>query len=157
MKAAMFGALYGLVQRGRLLIPASAADLIRELRLLEVGLTPGGGETFEASTGHDDLVDALCLALLPHRTRDGRWRTRAQDVVDLPDAAPLRLPPGAWSGGRAVTGGGLEIPALPTWASPNGAAMTVPREVAEWRPPLAPELAERAERIRLIVNNQGGR
>ncbi len=74
LKAAAWGALQLMVGQRRLLIPASATDLLRELRLLKVDLSPGSGvERIEASSGHDDLADALMLASGPFRRRDGRW------------------------------------------------------------------------------------
>ena len=53
-----------------------------------------------------------------------------------------------------MTGGGVEVPVLPCWSSPAGAALTVPEQVADWRPPIDPAVAESARRITRIVNRE---
>jgi Helicase len=73
-KAAAYSALRLLIDRGQLTIPRDAEELIRELILLRVNLSPTGGEKIEASSGHDDYPDALTLALAPHKLQSGEWR-----------------------------------------------------------------------------------
>ncbi len=81
-KAAAYSALRLLVDRGQLKIPRDAEDLIRELQLLRVNLNPTGGERIEASSGHDDLPDALTLALAPHKLQSGEWRCAVSRLAE---------------------------------------------------------------------------
>lgn len=137
MKAATYGALRMAIEQGRLVLPASAADLLRELLLLRVDLTPGGGERIEASIGHDDLADALMLACCPFRTgRDKRWSSLlghySDHRVSLPaagvDVAALDLP-------MVTTGDGLAVPRVPIVQSVRGSQLTVPAGVDLTRRP----------------------
>ena len=80
-KTAAYGALRLMLDREQLLIPRAAEYLVRELLLLKVELLPSGGERIEASSGHDDLADALVHALGPHPVGD-RWRVRLADFAD---------------------------------------------------------------------------
>jgi hypothetical protein len=125
MKAAVFSALRLMVERGALVIPACYTELIRELRLLRVELTAGGGERIEAMTGHDDLAHALAFALQPRKRRDGRWYVGAARATDpAADPVPARVL------GRDVelvsTGGGVELPREPAVQSVDGAEVLVP-------------------------------
>jgi hypothetical protein len=86
MKAAAYSTLRLLLDQRRLLLPASAEDLRRELLMLRVDLTPGGSERIEASVGHDDLADALMLALCPYRNKRGRWITYIGQLAQAIDA-----------------------------------------------------------------------
>lgn len=75
-KAATYSALRLLIDQQRLLIPRSAEDLIRELLLLRVDLSPSGTEKIEAAgVARDDLADGLAMSLGPHRLESGEWRT----------------------------------------------------------------------------------
>jgi hypothetical protein len=124
LKAAAYSSLRLLMDQGRLVLPASAEDLLRELLMLRVDLTPTGVERIEASSGHDDLADALMLASCPHRGRDGRWATL------LAYYAERALPAAAGQGGRGQpmvkTGGGVAVPRVPAWQSVRGSQVTVP-------------------------------
>ena len=102
LKAAAYSTLRLLVDRQRLLIPASAEDLLRELLMLRVDLSPSGTERIEASSGHDDLADALMLALGPYRDKRGT-------VAD--DARPAR---------PDRRGEPPAVPPIPTWQSVRG-------------------------------------
>lgn len=127
LKAAAYSALRLLLDQGRLVLPASAEDLLRELLLLRVDLTPTGVERIEASSGHDDLADALMLAMCPHRARDRRWATLLAHYAE-----PQRALPAAAIDLRNAdvptvsTGGGLMVPRLPVWQSVRGSQITVP-------------------------------
>lgn len=127
IKGGMYGALRLLVEREQLLIPTGAEDLRRELALLRVDLSATGQERIEASSGHDDLSDALAFSLVPQRgRRDGRWRTMIGGLAErsLPDSG---LPPGALEGLESVpAGAGLMVPRRPVWQTPRGTALTVP-------------------------------
>jgi hypothetical protein len=91
LKAATFSALRLLVDREQIEFPASAADLLRELVLLRVDLSPGGDERIAASgAAHDDLAMSLALALGPFRRRDGRWVTLADQAIRQPVPPPRR-------------------------------------------------------------------
>jgi len=74
-KAATYSALRLLVDKQQLLIPREAEDLIRELLMLRVDLSPTGNERIEASSGHDDIADALAMALGPFQLQNKEWRT----------------------------------------------------------------------------------
>lgn len=124
-KAATYSALRLLVDQGLVLFPASAEELRRELLMLRVDLSPSGIERIEASSGHDDLADALALALVPYRARSGGWRTLLSDLAD--PSARLPDPPLSAGAGETVrTGEGVELPRRPTWVSPAGAEATAP-------------------------------
>ena len=126
-KAATFSTLRLMIDQERLILPASAEDLLRELLMLRVDLTPSGLERVEAGSGDDDLADALGYALAPWR--DGpAWRFHVAELADprrgrLPEA---NLPPGAEDLPTVPTGGGLRVPRTPLWQSPAGRELTVP-------------------------------
>jgi hypothetical protein len=85
LKAATYGAIRLAVHQERLLIPASAEELIRELLMLQVEVTPAGLERIE--TGGRDFASALMLACGPYQRR-GRWRSTLQDLCEQPLVAP---------------------------------------------------------------------
>lgn len=150
MKAATYSGLRLLIDQERLVLPTSAQDLIRELLMLRVDLSPSGLERIEASSGHDDLADAMALSLTPYRDRGGRWRSDLADLADprkrLPEAV---LPPEARNVATVATGGGLRIPRTPVLQSVAGSELTVPAglEVRD-RDPRLERLRERvAEEI----------
>ena len=156
LKAATYSALRLLIDEGRLVLPAAEAELIRELLLLRVDLTPGGVERIEASAGHDDLADALMLAAVPYRDRAGRWRSTLGDLADprrpLPGPA---LAPGVdlRSQEATVTAGGLEVPRRPVWQSVRGAEVTVPAGLELTARPRDPRLASARAAIRAALND----
>ncbi|HEV7483606.1 MAG TPA: hypothetical protein VGO13_10960 [Solirubrobacterales bacterium] len=120
-KSATYSALRLLIDRGQLLLPASAEELRRELLMLKVTLGQTGNERIEASGGgHDDLADALAAALGPFKDRrDGKWKTR----LGLMAASRRELPNLHAENHLAeltLTGSGLAIPARPVWASVAG-------------------------------------
>lgn len=121
-KAATYSALRLLIDGGQLVLPASATELLRELMLLRVDLSPSGDEKIEASTGHDDQADALALSLGPYRDRSQRWRTVLADLAD-PRRAPPPFP--AAAGLPTVeTGAGLRVPAGCVYQSVHGREVT---------------------------------
>jgi hypothetical protein len=124
MKAATYSALRLLVDRERLLLPASATDLLRELLLLRVELTPTGGERIEASSGHDDLADALALSLTPYRDRAGDWCSLIGDLARPGERGPAVVTAAAadWVPGP----GSMRVPRRPAWLSVRGPGITRP-------------------------------
>lgn len=144
-KAATYSALRMLVEREALLIPEMAVELRRELLMLRVDLSPTGAERIEAGSGHDDLADALAMALGPYRRKNKSWRTVLADVAD-PARASRLLPAAGVDGGGAYddelarlghkpaapprnldvvqTGGGIEIPRHPLFQSIAGAEVS---------------------------------
>jgi hypothetical protein len=125
MKAATYSALRLLLDGGQLVLPAVATELLRELMLLRVDLSPSGIEHIEASSGHDDLADALALALGPYRDPSRRWRTLLTEVANPRRAQPApEQPPSA--GPTVTTGAGLAVPAVPVWQSVAGRHVTTP-------------------------------
>lgn len=123
MKAATYSVLRLLIDQERLLLPASAEELRRELLMLRVDLSPAGIERIEAGVGHDDLADALMLGLGPWKGRTGRWRSVLADLAE-----PRRaLDPVPVQGGPIVrSGGGVEVPKVPVWQSVVGPTVPVP-------------------------------
>ena len=121
LKSATYGALRMLLEQGRLVLPASATGLLRELLLLRVAMTQQGGERIEAGVGHDDLADALMLALGPYQDSRGQWRSRVGDAAEHAGS-----PASVEESGRTVrTGGGLVLPRVPVLARvgrPGGGA-----------------------------------
>lgn len=112
MKASLYSTLRMLVERGQLLLPASATELRRELELLRVDLSPTGGERIQAAAGgHDDLSDALALSLGPYQ-RGREWRTIVGDL--------------AGRGSDAAGHRGAHVPTFPQWASVAGGEVTAP-------------------------------
>lgn len=98
-KAAMYGALRGLIEREQLLIPAAAEDLWRELLMLRIDLTSSGAERIEARAGHDDLTDALGMALGPYKNaRSGEWHCRVFDEARSPRTHAVESRPPAQRG-----------------------------------------------------------
>jgi len=149
-KAATFGALRLLIESGRLLIPAGAGELYRELLMLGVELTAGGSERIEARVGHDDLADALSLALGPYRDREGRWRTVIGDLADSGRALPQQAALARGSGELATTASGAAVPRRPLWQSIASCEVTAQGAEAErWARSAA--AAERQEFTRRAI------
>ncbi|MDX6690601.1 MAG: hypothetical protein QOG15_2058 [Solirubrobacteraceae bacterium] len=127
-KAATYSALRLLIDGGQLVLPASATELLRELMLLRVDLAPSGTERIEASSGHDDVADALALAMGPHRDTSKRWRTVLGDLAD--PRRPARAPSLPDTPLRTVqTGSGLAVPAQSVFQSVNGRDISAPADV----------------------------
>jgi hypothetical protein len=119
LKSATYSAVRLAFEQGRLVLPASATDLRRELLLTRVQLLQSGGERIEAGTGHDDLADALMLAAGPYKQGE-EWRSRLGDALER---EPLDRYDG-WIAGRdtVATGGGRVVLRRPVLE-----AMRVPR------------------------------
>jgi hypothetical protein len=115
-KAATYSALRLLIEQRRLLIPRAAEDLIRELLMLRVDLGPSGTEKIEASSGHDDMADALAMALGPHQLESGEWRTHLARTAEKRPIEPARgfdeADPGVFQsvGGAEISGFTLPVP-----------------------------------------------
>jgi len=154
-KAATYSALRLLIGQERLLIPASAEELRRELLLLRVDLAPSGVERVEASRGHDDCADSLALSLLPYR-RSGAGRDWGAYLAELAQSRrPLPTPQMTISsaGEMVNTGGGLALPRRPVWASVEGAQTTAPEVDADERASLSPALADARRRVAAALAN----
>ncbi len=149
-KAATFGALRLLIESQRLLIPAGAGDLYRELLMLGVELTASGNERIEAQVGHDDLADGLALALGPYRAHSGEWRTVLGDLADggqeLPRPRALLRGDGEW----VETSARVRVPRRPLWQSiASGEVTATAAEAERWAEQEAAR--ERLERIQAAV------
>lgn len=126
-KAATYSALRLLLDAQQLVLPASATELLRELQMLQVDLSASGEEKIEASSGHDDLADALALSMAPYRDASRRWRTILGDLSDPRRPGPPPNPTAVAAGGATVTtGAGLTVPAAPIFQSVNGRDVTAP-------------------------------
>jgi hypothetical protein len=110
LKASAYSALRQAMETGRLVIPASCEELLRELLLLRVTLLPHGGERIEAGAGHDDVADSLMLAAGPYKSGE-TWRTRLGDALQREPLDPF---PDDWATGTDTvqTGAGLSVPAV---------------------------------------------
>ena len=152
MKSATYGALRMLLEQRRLVLPASATGLLRELLLLRVAMTQQGGERIEAGVGHDDLADALMLALGPYQDSRGQWRSRVGDAAERAGS-----PTSVEETDRTVrTGGGLILPRMPVLARvgrPGGAAISVCRLCGQPGCGLRCQIAGASEPV---IRNAGG-
>ncbi|UJA20586.1 hypothetical protein HJD18_10455 [Thermoleophilia bacterium SCSIO 60948] len=131
LKATGYTALRLAIDRGRLLLPASAEDLRRELLLLRVDLQASGTERIEASVGHDDLADALMLATVPHRDKRGRWQTVLGQLIAGEDEP-------------------VSAERLPVWQSVSGPETTSPGQTGP--PPESPRLKHLRERVGTAID-----
>ncbi len=124
-KTSSYGAVLGLLERGRLVLPRHP-DLLRQLAGLkfeqgERGFTRIGAE--DPAT-HDDVADALALAMVPFRRRgSSRLRTLVPRLAAL---HPAEAPVPALEGPVVETGGGLRLPRRPVLQSVNGPEITLP-------------------------------
>jgi hypothetical protein len=112
VKAATYSAIRLALEQGRLVVPASAVELRRELLLLRVTLLASGGERIEASREHDDLPDALMLACGPYRDGGGAWRSRLGDMLER-EPPPVVTEQQRERADWVSTGGGARLPAEP--------------------------------------------
>lgn len=126
LKAFVWSAIRVLIERELLVLPASATDLLRELALLRVNLTPSGAERIEArGTAADDLADALATAAYGYDTRArGARACYLADLADLPRPPAPQLPDGFDFGPPAH--GAADVPRSPVWQSICGREVTVP-------------------------------
>lgn len=151
-KPPVWSAIKLAVDKGELIAPASEVDLRREIALLEVELTPTGGERIAASVGFDDLADALSLACVPYKRDTGEWACSLADLTDprrpLPNVA---LPPGVAASPHVPGPDGLSIPVRPAWQSITGPGLTVPEGLD--LAPLDPALRDVRRRVRGALAN----
>jgi hypothetical protein len=128
LKAAGYSALRLMIDRGELVIPASATDLIREMLMLRVDLSPSGVERIEAAgSGRDDLCDALMLATGPYRRDGGSWKVFLADALNPASVLPEPALPGAMHHVEHVPGpDGLMVPRRPAWQSVAGPELSLP-------------------------------
>jgi hypothetical protein len=156
-KAATWSAIRLLIDKGELLIPASASDLIRELQLLRIDLTQGGNERIEGATGtHDDLADAMCTGAIPYRLQSGGgWRCSLADAADERRSFPEVAVPPEVAASPHVQGPGIEVPARPAWQSIAGPHLTIPQGLDT---PVDPALQVVRRRVQnaLAEHNQQG-
>jgi hypothetical protein len=125
MKGATYGALRMFMEQGRLALPESATELLRELLLLRVTLTQTGGEKIEAGIGHDDLADALMLASGPYQDSKGAWCSRLGDAIER---SPLSVGGDFGAGETVRTGAGIVLPKTPVLTKVGGRRNTVSTE-----------------------------
>jgi hypothetical protein len=94
-KEDQLGRLRTLLAAGNLVLPAHA-DLLRQLRGLAVRATPTGALSIAAANPavHDDLPDALCLAVgaVPYGLAAGSTSPRTADTEWLTTPAGIRIP-----------------------------------------------------------------
>jgi len=122
LKAQTYGTLRYLMERGQFVLPADT-ELQRELANLRVELRATGSVGIEAKTGHDDLADALMIAMAPHKDREGQWRSILGRTAEL-GGADAWLPETERE--IVVTGGGLRVPRRPVLQSVAGPESLTP-------------------------------
>jgi hypothetical protein len=155
-KAATFSMLRLLVDKGQLLFPASATDLIRELQLLRVDLTPGGGERIGApGGGNDDMCDALYLSAIPVPPEEGAgWSSALAQLADARRPLPeVQVPPQVAESPHVPGPDGMTVPARPAWQSVKGDALTVP-EGLESAGTVDPRLRAIQEQVRGAIDQR---
>jgi len=154
IKASAYSQLRLLLDQQKLVLPASATDLLRELLMLRVNLTPMGTESIEAGSGHDDLADALFLATGPHKDRRGKFATflgRLADArwrVPAPDSSVA-------SHDTVTTGGGVTIPRQGFQSVAGGELAQMAEASPE--PTISPSLARTRERVQASLTQKGSR
>ena len=151
-KASVFSAICLAADKGEFVAPASETELRRRMALLEVELTPTGGERIQASIGHDDLCDALYLACGPYRNDAGEWSSSMADWIDPRYPLPRRSQSRQLSrrAPHLVDAEGLAIPARPAWQSITGQGLTVPQGL-ELAAPEDPRVRAVQEQVREAV------
>jgi len=152
-KATAYSALRLMIEQGRLWIPRSAEQLIRELLTLRIDLSPAGNERVQAASGHDDASDSLVAALRPYRVEGEQgWRVRLAELAEprrpLPEAM---LPPGVSALPTVPGPGGLAIPRRPAWQSISGPEITLPSGFDPNRRPESPRITEAREAVRAAM------
>jgi hypothetical protein len=121
-KSATWSAARLLVLKQEILLPASARDLLAELRLLKLELTPAGVE--QIATGGRDLAAAFMLSLQPYR-RGSEWRSAAVDAAAWLERRPpvAEVPDALTEMPTVETGAGLRVPRLPAWVGTGGVSL----------------------------------
>ncbi len=126
IKTAAYGAVLALLEREQLFLPRDPA-LLRQLAGLRFEQGERGFTRIEAENAaiHDDVADALALAVLPHRTRKGsiacRLMSLASPSVPLPDAAL-----GDFEGETFTTTSGIRLFKRPPLQGVQGSGVTFP-------------------------------
>lgn len=127
-KTAAFGAVLALLERGQLFLPREPA-LLRQLAGLRFEQRERGFTRIENDSGlaqHDDVADALALAMAPFRPRRGgvacRVLTLASPHAPLPDADLADH-----EGEVLTTGSGLRVWRRPPLQSVRGTDVTFPQ------------------------------
>jgi hypothetical protein len=127
LKAACYSSLRLRIDRGELILPADAQDLIRELLMLRVDLTASGTERIEATSGSfDDLPDALLMASQPYRYH-GEWKTWLDRLCDPATRLPEPpIPPAVFAQECVAGPDGMQVPRRPAWITPESDQVTLP-------------------------------
>ncbi len=153
IKAAAYASLRLLLDQQKLVLPAGATDLLRELLMLRVDLTQSGVEHIEAGSGHDDLADALMLSTGPHKDkRSGKFSTLLGRLADPRWRVPAPDRP-VVSGDTVTTGGGVTIPRQGFQSVAGGELSQMPDIPAQ--PTISPSLARTRERVQASLTQKG--
>lgn len=126
LKTAAYGTILALLEREQLFLPRDPA-LLRQLAGLRFEQGERGFTRIEAESAavHDDVADALALAMLPYRPRRGgvacRLLSLASPVAPLPDADL-----GNFEGETFATPGGLNVWRKPPLQSVEGNGVSIP-------------------------------
>ena len=150
-KAATFGALRLLIESQRLLIPAGAGELYRELLMLGVELTASGSERIEARVGHDDLAErAGAGARAVPGAFGGVADAAGGSGWTVAKSCRGRGPCCAGTVSGVETSAGVRVPRRPLWQSiASGEVTATAAEAERWAEQEAAR--ERLERIQAAV------
>lgn len=126
-KTAAYSLVLGLLERGQLVL-LRQPDLLRELAGIRFRQGERGFMSIEAESAavHDDVADALALAMGPDK-KGSRVICHMARMADPRTAPPeAELPPG-WDGGEVVTtGSGLRLFRRPPLQSVDGPELYLP-------------------------------
>lgn len=154
-KAAGYGALRGLLERGQLFL-AEDTETLREFAAVSVELRAHGVSINATGGAHDDIPDAAVLAALPYRDHHGHMRVRLADFAGTlrPERDPL--PGASLDVDLVTTPGGINVPRSPWLQSVDGDEVLVPPESRPRpKPPPEPTLIERGRiAVQLALNER---
>jgi hypothetical protein len=122
--------------------------------MLRVSLSPGSDtDRIEASSGHDDLADAMMLATQPYKRAGGEWKTWLDALCNPASRLPEPVVPEAVFAQECVPGpDGAQVPVRPAWASPSTPEVTLPSGIDL----TDPTLRHVREQVRAALTGQRG-
>lgn len=142
-KAAGYGALRGLLERGQLFL-AEDTEMLREFAAVSVELRAHGVSINATGGAHDDIPDSAILAALPYRDRAGHMRVRLADFAGTARRERDPLPGVGRDVDLVTTPGGINVPRAPWLQSIGDDDVRVPpASRPRPKPPPEPTLIER--------------
>lgn len=154
-KTAAYTSTLNLFERAVVYVPADP-DLLRQLAGIKFAQGARGFLSVEASDDavHDDLADALTLAMLPVRQRgDLKWRCHLARLADPANASPEAYVVPDLAVPVVEAGDGLRVYRRPPLQSVIGTELNLPREDPRPKPPPPPHIQRVLELVH-SNNNQ---